>query len=207
MVAATTGHPSLPALEAQVGKAIVARNLVLRKPLMSDAAALAQLANDRSVAEMTARIPHPYTLDDANDFLADTLASGQHGHLRFAITAKLPSGQTDEVASGEFMGMVAVDRVDGNLVLGYWLGRPFRRRGYMSEAAEALVNALFETGEVPHIISSARMINDGSRAILEGLGFQRTGVGLIRSTSLKGSVPVTHYKLTPADFARRPRQL
>ncbi|MEO0496475.1 MAG: GNAT family N-acetyltransferase [Pseudomonadota bacterium] len=199
MVAARTGTPSLPALEAQVGKAIVSRNLVLRKPVMDDAHALAELANDRTVAEMTARIPHPYTLEDANDFLLDSLDAGPRGHLRFAITARLPDD-----TSGEFMGMVAVDRVDGNLVLGYWLGRPFRRRGYMSEAVTALVQALFETGEVSEIISSARMINDGSRAILERVGFQRTGVGLIRSTSLKGSVPVTHYRLTVDEFARRP---
>lgn len=181
---------SLPNLAAK----IVTGNLVLRKPVMEDAHALAELANDRTVAEMTTRIPYPYGLSDAVNFLKDTITGDEQGHLRYAITSKL---------TGEFMGMVAVDLVSGRLVLGYWLGKPYRRRGFMTEAASALVKAIFDTGEVDEISSSARMINDVSRTILENLGFKSIGVGLIRSAALKGSVPVTHFRLDRRDF--RPR--
>jgi RimJ/RimL family protein N-acetyltransferase len=44
--------------------------LRLRAPQREDAPAIAVLANDRRIAENTARIPHPYTLADAEGFLA-----------------------------------------------------------------------------------------------------------------------------------------
>ena len=47
----------LPVLETQ--------RLVLRAPRLGDAKAIAALANDRRVAENTARIPHPYRVSDA----------------------------------------------------------------------------------------------------------------------------------------------
>src|ERR1700749_574763 len=43
--------------------------LVLRAPRLGDAKAVAMLANDRRVAENTARIPHPYRSADAKDFI------------------------------------------------------------------------------------------------------------------------------------------
>jgi RimJ/RimL family protein N-acetyltransferase len=44
--------------------------LVLRPPRPSDAPAIAELANDRRIAENLLRIPHPYSLEDARAFLA-----------------------------------------------------------------------------------------------------------------------------------------
>ena len=43
------------------------QRLVLRAPRLEDAKAIAALANDRRIAENTARIPHPYRMADAED--------------------------------------------------------------------------------------------------------------------------------------------
>ena len=43
--------------------------LVLRAPRLGDVKAVAALANDRRIAENTARIPHPYRIGDAEDFV------------------------------------------------------------------------------------------------------------------------------------------
>ena len=53
---------SIPVLETE--------RLVLRAPRPEDAENIAMLANERRIAENTARIPHPYTLADAEAFLA-----------------------------------------------------------------------------------------------------------------------------------------
>ena len=53
---------SIPVLETE--------RLVLRAPRLGDAKTLAVLANDRRIAENTARIPHPYRMADAEDFIA-----------------------------------------------------------------------------------------------------------------------------------------
>src|SRR5258706_14673032 len=44
--------------------------VVLRARRLGDVKAVALLANDRRIAENTARIPHPYRLADAEDFIA-----------------------------------------------------------------------------------------------------------------------------------------
>ncbi len=43
---------------------------MLRAPRPDDAEALAQLINDRRIAVNTARIPHPYGVEDAEQFIA-----------------------------------------------------------------------------------------------------------------------------------------
>ena len=53
---------SIPVLETE--------RLVLRAPRLGDAKTVAVLANDRRIAENTARIPHPYRMADAEDFIA-----------------------------------------------------------------------------------------------------------------------------------------
>jgi RimJ/RimL family protein N-acetyltransferase len=59
---------SIPVLETE--------RLVLRAPRLGDAKAVALLANDRRIAENTARIPHPYRLADAEDFIATANLGG-----------------------------------------------------------------------------------------------------------------------------------
>jgi RimJ/RimL family protein N-acetyltransferase len=53
------------------------RRLILRAPRADDAQALAVLLNDRRIAENTARIPHPYTVQDAEAFIAHVASGGE----------------------------------------------------------------------------------------------------------------------------------
>ena len=50
--------------------------LILRAPRLGDAKVIAALANDRHIAENTARIPHPYTATDAVGLLASVNRNG-----------------------------------------------------------------------------------------------------------------------------------
>ena len=54
---------SIPVLETE--------RLTLRAPRHADVKAIALLANDRRIAENTARIPHPYGVDDAERLRRD----------------------------------------------------------------------------------------------------------------------------------------
>ena len=49
---------------------IETRRLTLRSPQMDDAARLAELCNDFDISRMTSRMPWPYALGDAEDFIA-----------------------------------------------------------------------------------------------------------------------------------------
>ena len=58
-------EPAEAVAGATHGPVLETARLVLRAPRPDDAKAIAALINDRRIAENTARIPHPYTLADA----------------------------------------------------------------------------------------------------------------------------------------------
>jgi RimJ/RimL family protein N-acetyltransferase len=158
--------------------------LILRAPRLEDAKTIAKLANDRRIAENTARIPHPYTLADAKQFI--TWADRTDGEIIFLITL-------DHEA---VIGASGVGLVDGeNPEIGYWLGVRHWGKGYATEAARAVIDYAFGQYDYDALHSSARVTNPASRRVLEKCGFQWTGAGLGRVRALGSSVPVDRFRL------------
>ena len=167
---------STPVLETE--------RLVLRAPRLEDAMAVATLANDRRVAENALHIPHPYSLADAQAFIAGANA-GDFGTV-FLIAAR----------SGAVLGACGLAASDSEAPeIGYWLGVPHWGTGYATEAARALIDHAF--GDLDHeaLLGGARVSNPASRRVLEKCGFQWTGVGLYRIRALKSSAPVDRFRL------------
>ncbi|MDZ4363639.1 GNAT family N-acetyltransferase, partial [Brevundimonas sp.] len=61
------------------------RRLMLRSPEPQDATRLADLANDRDVARMTLRMPHPYGLPDAESFVLQVASQDPRRASTFVI--------------------------------------------------------------------------------------------------------------------------
>lgn len=158
--------------------------LILRAPQLGDAKAIAALANDRRIAENTRRIPHPYTQDDAEDFIGRSLLPG--GEMAFLVTRR----------DGTLVGGCGLGSFEGPVPeIGYWLGVPFWGQGYATEAVRALIDYAFT--ELDHIAlqAGARVTNPASRRILEKCGFQWTGVGLVRIRAIASSAPIDQFRL------------
>jgi RimJ/RimL family protein N-acetyltransferase len=172
-----------PSLREPRGCVLQTERLTLRKPALADVKAIARLANDRRVAEMTRRLPHPYTNDDAARFVTSL---GQGHETVFLI-------ERDDAA----IGVVGVDWRDRDAPeLGYWLGVDHWGNGYATEAARAVIDVTFEEYAVKQMISAARVINPASRNVLEKCGFQWTGVELHRMEAIGSSTPVDCFRLT-----------
>jgi RimJ/RimL family protein N-acetyltransferase len=162
--------------------------LVLRAPRFEDAKQVAALANDRRVAENTARIPHPYSLADAGDWISS--ANRTSGEANFLIDA-----------GGEVVGACGFELRNGLPEIGYWLGAPFWGNGYATEAARALIDHAFGERGYPALRAGARVSNPASRRVLEKCGFQWTGVGLRRIRAISSSVPLDRFRLERAIWA------
>ncbi|BCJ89411.1 N-acetyltransferase GCN5 [Terrihabitans soli] len=160
--------------------------LVLRRPRAEDATGIACLANDREIAENTARIPYPYTLAHAEAFIASSKEGDEHEAL-------LAFAEVDGVCTA--IGMVGVTLVEGVPQVGYWVGAAYRGKGFATELARAMVDHVFETTEADKINVSCRVTNTASRRVIEKCGFQWSGCGLSSSIGLKGSVPVDRFRL------------
>ena len=160
------------------------QRLVLRAPQLVDGKAIAALANDRRIAENTARIPHPYRQADAESWIVGVNAD-MEGET-YLIT----------LANGTVIGGCGFDMREGPAPeIGYWLGAKHWGKGYATEAVRALIDHTFTNLEHKALQSSVRVTNPGSRRVLEKCGFQWTGVGLCRIRALGSSVPVDRFRL------------
>ena len=101
------------------------------------------LANDRRIAENTTRIPHPYRLADAEQFVATV--NQRDGEACFVI-----------MLDGTLIGACGIDPRDDGAELGYWLGAGYWGRGFMTEAARAVIDYAFGELAARRLCSRAR---------------------------------------------------
>src|SRR5215469_2313654 len=164
----TQRERSIPVLET--------KRLTLRAPRHEDVKAIAVLANDRRIAENTTRIPHPYRLANAEEFVANV--NQRDGEACFVV-----------VLDGTLIGACGVDPREDGAELGYWLGAGYWGHGFMTEAARAVIDYAF--GDLRHetLQSGARVTNPASRRVLEKCAFQWTGVRLTRIRAIHSAAP------------------
>ena len=60
--------------------------------------------------------------------------------------------------------------------MGYWIGHPYARRGYMTEALRAMVHYAFSTMDLSRVESACLPENVASRGVLEKCGYKYEGV-------------------------------
>lgn len=60
--------------------------------------------------------------------------------------------------------------------LGYWVGQPFARQGYMREALQAVVHFAFTDLDLSRLEAGCLPENAASRGVLEKVGFKYEGV-------------------------------
>lgn len=166
---------SIPVLET--------KRLILRAPRLEDTKPVAALANDRRIADNTARIPHPYKASDAEGFI--TGANKADGEAVFLITLR------DDTVIGA-CGIVPQEPTPE---LGYWLGVPHWGQGYATEALHAAIDYAFTDLGHDALQAGARVTNPASRRVLEKCGFQWTGVGLYRIRAINSSAPIDRFRL------------
>lgn len=157
------------------GGAIRTGRLTLRPLAAEDAEPIARLIADWEVIRWLTSPPWPFTLADAEGFIAV-----QDGSPRAILV------------DGAFAGIVDITRAG---MLGYWLGRPFHRRGLMTEAATAMVAAHFRAGG-GDLGAYYLPGNEPSARILTGLGFRPAGMLRREHRALAQEVDLVRLRLT-----------
>lgn len=135
-----------------------------------DVPALVALAGAFEIADTTATIPHPYTLDDARSFLTIDAAEREAGAaVRFAVRLDGP----------ELIGVVGLHGITRDPLraeLGYWIGVPWWGRGFATEAARAAVRYGFDALGLHKIHAHHLARNPASGTVLQRIGMQQEGV-------------------------------
>lgn len=145
---------------------IETQRLRLRRATLADAEALFALFNNWNVVRWLARPQWPNEFGRTEDYLrnANRDARGEH-YWVIERDLQVLGGISANIAPAS-----AMQSGEGPHV-GYWLGEPSWGKGYMSEAAEALVREIFSAMPVPFVYSGLFVCNTGSWRIQEKLGF------------------------------------
>lgn len=145
--------------------------LSLRPFTRADAGVVAEFAGAIEIADTTISIPHPYSLQAALDWIASHRRARERGRsFRFAVT---------EVELAQLVGCVELRGLDpehAQAELGFWIGKPFWRRGYAAEAGSAVVRFGFESLALNRIYAFHMARNPASGRVLQKLGMQREGI-------------------------------
>jgi RimJ/RimL family protein N-acetyltransferase len=161
--------------------------LTLRPPRREDAVWIADRINVLDVARMTTRVPHPYSLADAEGWI-DALdperdASFLIEHPDFGPIGGVGfhEGSTEWSPTGAALSPE----------IGYWLAPSFWNRGFATEAVTAAL-AWAETGWGRRAVSSGHFAdNPASGRVLEKAGFLYTGEVQHRFSAARGEVAPT----------------
>jgi RimJ/RimL family protein N-acetyltransferase len=153
----------------------------------SDASRVALLAGDWDVARMTSRIPHPYSLIDADLWI------GSIGDDEFVRGVE---------SGGELIGAVGYIEAESEAEIGYWIGKPYWGHGFATEAARALVEHCFGERKFRRLTCGHFVDNPASARVIAKLGFKRIGDGAQWCEARKSEVGTVRYERWPSLRAR-----
>jgi RimJ/RimL family protein N-acetyltransferase len=149
-----------------------------------DASRIAALAGEWEIARMTSRIPHPYSLVDADLWIASI------GNGEFVRGVE---------HDGALIGAVGfIESEDRQAEIGYWIGKPWWGHGFATEAARTLVAHCFGAGGFRRLTCGHFVDNPASARVIAKLGFRRIGKSSQWCEARHSEVETVRY------FRRRP---
>ena len=158
--------------------------LLLRPGWPEDAPALARAIGHEEVATRLARVPWPYTEQDARGFLAERW------------TSPGPVFLVAERDGGRLVGGVGIHDGDAAPEFGYWLTPAAWGRGYATEAGRAVVAVARDALRLPRLRATWFTGNPASGRVLSKLGFRPTGrVVPVASLALRREVDAVECEL------------
>ena len=141
------------------------QRLILRKWTEEDAESLFEYAKDPEVGPITGWPPHK-NVEESKNVIRNVL----NGAECYAICRKennIAIGSIELILNSH----TDMTERDDECELGYWLGQPFWGRGYMPEAASALIRHGFEDLGMTPIWCGYYDGNRKSKRVQEKLGF------------------------------------
>jgi RimJ/RimL family protein N-acetyltransferase len=134
---------------------------------LDDAQSIASHANNRKIwLGVRDLFPHPYTIQDAHEFLQRAIS--EQPAMKFCI-------EIDGTAVGGIGVHPGQDVYRHTATVGYWLGEQFWRRGIMTEVVTAVTDLCFDNFPLRRISGEVFANNPASARVLEKAGFTFEG--------------------------------
>ncbi len=148
---------------------IKAKRFVLRPYKKGDKKSLQMHINHRDIYRYTARIPYPYTMKDAKEWIKQCInlnKKKKKDKLNFAIDI-----------NNQVVGGIGFDPIEGHKAeLGYWLGKKYLGQGIMTEAVSQVTNYGLKRLKLKRITAHVFKGNKASARVLEKNGYKVEGI-------------------------------
>ena len=145
------------------------QRLLLNSFKKEDVSKVVKLAGDFDVYDMTLNIPHPYTLDDATDWISGhQVQFEEQSNLIYAIRSKM-----DNLLLGCIN--LSINKKHESGEFGYWIGKTHWGNGYCSEAVSKLIDVGFRNLGLNKIHASHISRNPASGRVMIKNGMQHEG--------------------------------
>ena len=165
--------------------------LTLRPYRLDDAMRVLELLNDYDVSRMLAPVAYPYTRELADEWVSGAIWDKQDLHWA------LDDGDG-------FIGTVSLGyKRDDDPQTGFWLGRRYWGKGYMTEAVHAVIDWAFSVRDDARLVSYAFVDNRGSQRVHEKAGFIPGDVVSHNSAARGEAVDAISYSLARSDWQAR----
>jgi RimJ/RimL family protein N-acetyltransferase len=151
--------------------------LILDEPNEKDIPFIYAYCQDQLIQDFTT-VPQPYRLRDAENFLTKVVRPGWANGTELTWALRRKNEPT-------ILGVVSLRDWNGpQVMVGFWLGAPWRGQGYMPEAAGAVCDWAFTSSwftDRPEpkttIVWEALVGNPGSALVARKVGFRYSGTG------------------------------
>ena len=138
-------------------------NVILRSWKTTDAEDLVRIANNRKIFNnLRDGFPHPYTLQNAEEFIT---------HAQQAIDEKLFAITAENKLVGSCGIMFKKDVYRKNAEIGYFLGESYWGKGYITDVIKGLRDFIFTQYDIIRVYAEPFADNYASRKALEKAGF------------------------------------
>lgn len=144
---------------------IETERLILSQLKEEDLPLVVEYLQSKIFSDLTSNIPSPYTEEDAQFWLNNSQQAFENkSGYTFAIRNK----------DHKIMGAIGLhDRGDDKAELGYWLGASFWNKGYITEAAKAILDFGFNELNLNKIYATHFLHNPASGKVLEKIGMEK----------------------------------
>lgn len=143
--------------------------LLLRKVKPSDAKEIAEMHKGKDCAYLFTRIPNHYKLRDAKKFVKGNIEKFGKKEYGFVITDR----KTKRILGTCIIWIVEDDNKG---IIGYYIRKDSRNKGYVTEAAKALLNFGFLRLKLNRININHVKGNNASQKVIKKLGAKYEGM-------------------------------
>ncbi|WP_343556552.1 GNAT family N-acetyltransferase [Sphingobacterium sp.] len=144
---------------------IETERLILNAITTSDIPQIVEYLQDRVYSDFTSNIPYPYRKEDAEYWLklAEEAFVNRKG-FTFAIRNK----------EEKLIGAIGLhDEGSDKAELGYWIAIPYWNKGYVTEAAKAIIDFGFKELHFNKIFATYFPHNPASGKVMEKIGMKK----------------------------------